>query len=220
MLKLNKSLPALLASAMALVLSSHAFAEVPSAELKVAGKIAPPACTVAGANNGDYDYGTVSPAFISPGTKTYTMPATTQTWTVTCDAPTFLTFQVIDNEAATASTSSTINFGLGNINDTGKIGYYTVTMSKPLVDGARSYAFATMPGASDLNGTDSKTIDSSKVMGWAATTAAKSPQHAGKVFVADLTVQPYLAGSTDMNGAPTENVPLNGSLTLNYAFGL
>jgi hypothetical protein len=200
--------------------ATAAFAEPPSAELKVAGKIAPPACTVASANNGVYDYGTVSPSLINPGTTTYTMPATTQTWTVTCDAPTFLTFQVVDNEAATASAPSTVNFGLGNINDTGKIGYYTVTMSKPLVDGTQSYAFAAAPGASDTTGASSKTIDSSKVMGWTTTATAKGVQHAGEVFVADLTVQPHLAGSTTMNGAPTENVPLNGSLTLNYAFGL
>jgi type 1 fimbria pilin len=83
-----------LASLM-LISASAVMADAPTAELKVAGKVAVPGCTIAQSAGGTYDYGSISPTLVKASATT-ALTAQTQTWTVTCDAQTFLSFRVID----------------------------------------------------------------------------------------------------------------------------
>ncbi|MBR8655920.1 DUF1120 domain-containing protein [Achromobacter sp. Marseille-Q0513] len=202
-----------LATSLFGALPAHAAA--PSASLYVRGSIGVPGCNVSTANDGVYDFGRIASSLIKPGTATTTLDSMEKSWTVSCDAQTFLGFTVIDNRSGTASLDRVNNFGLGNVNETGKIGYYTVQMKDGAVDGKSSYLYAT-PGTSST-ASPSVYLGTNAQLGWAA---GSNTQKAGKVFTATLAVTPTLAGSTTMGGPITDEVSLDGSLTLNFAFGL
>jgi hypothetical protein len=207
-----------LASLM-LISASAVMADAPTAELKVAGKVAVPGCTVAQSEGGTYDYGSISSTLVKPSATT-ALTSQTQTWTVTCDAQTFLSFRVIDNQSASTAGNGTSQFGLGNVNSTGKVGYYTVTLGGAKVDNATAYSYAAAPGSTTVTSAATANVYNTLAHGWAATIGAGAAQKAGKVFAMDMTVTPTLASSATMGGPITDKVPLDGSLTINYSFGL
>ncbi|HFO2533870.1 TPA: hypothetical protein ACHJX8_004409 [Yersinia enterocolitica] len=55
------------------------------------------------------------------------------------------------------------------------------------------------------------------MFGWAETATT---QKAGKLFTADMVVNPTLAGTTTMGGPVTENANIDGSITMQFAFGI
>ncbi len=203
-----------LSTASALLLAmANAYAAPPVAELKVIGTLTVPTCNVASGQDGVYDIGKVSATMVKP-TAVTPLTALNKTWTVTCDAETYLNFKPVDNRADTASAGSTTNFGLGMVNETGKIGYYNVTMKNASVDGVDTSVFTSANTA--VASAASVTVNSANRNGWSVSTAQKS----GKVFVADLEVAPTLASSASMNGSITEDTDIDGSLTLNFAYGI
>ena len=207
-------------SALALA-TAAAHAAPPTAELKVIGSIDVPGCTVAApGGDGVYDFDVISPTLIKPGTTHTALTALKKNWVVTCDAETFLTFSVVDNRAASVSTPSATNFGLGDVNLTGKIGYYTVVMSAPTIDGMDSTAFRAVIGSGSPWASTSTSLYSTHEMGWSTGSAWSAVLKSGKVFAADLEVQPHLGGTTTMGGTVKDDVTLDGSLTMNFAFGL
>lgn len=204
----------LAAVSAALVGATVAHAAPPTADLKVTGKLAVPGCTVTTANDGAYDFERISAAMIKPGTTGTPLSPISQPWTITCDALTFMSFSVIDNRAATSAAAGATFFGLGAVNGTGKLGSYTVQLENPTVDGTKSNTYAT--SGTTFTGATTAYLGTNTKHGW----ASGNTQLAGKVFSADLKVTPTLAGTTTMNGPVTDTVDLDGSLTLNFAFGL
>jgi len=207
----------LIAVALALGASSAYAAPITPAELKVTGTLDVPACTVTATDDGIYNYGDLSPTDIRPGTAVHVLDAISKPWNINCEGDTYLTFKVVDNAAASRAIVASENFGLGNVNGTGRLGFFTVTMRNPRVDGTNSRVFATTttavaPAASVLVRQDNHT------MGWADPSLAI--QRIGRNFDVDLDVVATLAGSNAMNGPITDDVPLAGSLTLNFAYGL
>lgn len=186
-----------------------------AADLTVKGTIAVPGCTVSSDMSGVYDYGPISSSLIQPGTTTTALVPMGNKWTASCSAQTSLTFTVIDNRASSASVVAPTNFGLGNVNGTGKLGYYTVTLSSPTVDGQAVSTFATT-GAT-FTAVSSTPLSTDKKFGWAS---GNNVLRTGKVFGAMLAVTPNLGGTTTMGGALSNGANLDGSLTLNFAFGL
>ncbi|MBP6115596.1 MAG: DUF1120 domain-containing protein [Neisseriaceae bacterium] len=193
---------------------SNAQAAAPTAELKVTGTLTVPTCSVASAEDGVYNIGKVSGTLVSATANTK-LAEMNKTWTITCDAETYLNFKPVDNRAATASATGTANFGLGNVNTTGKIGFYNVTMKNGLVDGKTTTLFSAP--ATSFTASSSVTVDAANRNGWAA---GNSTQKSGRVFVADLAVTPTLANTTTMGGAITDDTDIDGSLTLNFAYGI
>lgn len=205
--------------AMALALSTGAVhaARIDSSELKVTGSLEVPACTVTAGDDGSYSYGTLNPSDIRPGTAVNTLAVLTKPWKISCEGDTYLTFKVIDNAEATRSVVAVENFGLGSVNGTGKIGYYTVNMRNPKVNGVASGLFSTNTTAI-ARASSVLLRQNDYVTGWSQ--AGANVQQIGKLFEADLDVTAVLAGTQTMNGAITDDVPLAGSLTLNFAYGL
>jgi hypothetical protein len=195
-----------------------AHAAAPTADLTVKGTIGAPTCTVTTSNNGIYDFGRIAGTTIKAGTDTTSLAAISQPWTVTCDAATYLTFGAVDNRATSASSTATGSFGLGNVNGTGKLGYYTVTMNTPTVDGAAAYTYYTNEKTITGAAASARVYGGAYKNGWTA--SGTNTQKAGSVFGANLSVTPTLAGTTTMNGTVTDDTSLDGSLTLNFAFGL
>ncbi|SEB04315.1 DUF1120 domain-containing protein [Paraburkholderia sartisoli] len=121
--------------------SCGAFA-VESVDLKITGTIVPPSCTPTLSGGGTVDFGRIpaaslsATAFKNAGTKTTTL-------NLTCDAPTRVALQIIDDRSGTTvpGLMSTINgylttdpaqFGLGSVS--GKnIGSYTMFLQTPNV---------------------------------------------------------------------------------------
>ncbi len=206
--------PFLISSAIVLFTSAHAFAAAPTAELKVTGKLEVPGCTLTVEDEGAYDFGTISPTMVQAGATHTMLTPLAKTWNVACTGKTYLTYQVIDNRAASSSTVDTFNFGLGNVNETGKLGYYRVVMSKATVDEKVSSVFGTNSKA--INSTPTVILNTGYTMGW----SSGATLLAGQNFAALFEVHPQLGGTTTMNGPITDNAALDGSLTMNFSFGL
>ncbi|WP_439889895.1 DUF1120 domain-containing protein [Ralstonia sp. 25C] len=206
----------LVALAALTLAAATAHAAAPTAELKVKGTIDVPNCTVAAADSGVYDFGSISPTRIQPGTAHTALTPISKVWTVTCDAETYLTYTVTDNRSTSLSTVGANNFGMGKVNGTGNIGYYQVNLSNPTVDSAVTTIFGTTGTSVISASTGALNTTAGYKQGWSVGTAQKS----GKVFGLTLAVAPYLGGTTTMNGAITDKIDLDGSVTLTYAFGL
>ncbi|WP_392431231.1 DUF1120 domain-containing protein [Yersinia sp. HM-2024] len=200
-----------------IILSVAAQAAPPSAELKVKGKLGVPSCTVIAPDGGIYNVGEISASQVKSGTAVTALPSITKNWTVTCDSLTYLSLTSTDNRKASVSDNSIHNFGLGFVNGTGKLGFYRTTMSNATVDGVSSLLYYIDANNVLQGGHTLETLTNNFRFGWSenATTVK-----AGKVFSADFTVIPTLAGSTTMGGAITENINIDGSATMNFSFGI
>lgn len=214
-MKLNLMHFSTLASFM--LVMAGAYAAPPTADLMVKGKLVVPICQINATNDGVYNLGKV-PATMVQASGNTELASMTKTWTITCDAETYLNFSHTDNRANSASTVSEPNFGLGNVNGNGKIGFYNVSATNASVDGDATQMFHSQDGTITSNnvGAVRRLYDGWR-MGWAAT---PTTQKSGKVFVADLVVTPTLASSAVMNGAITDDTNIDGSLTLHFAFGI
>lgn len=197
------------------VFSGLASADTPTSDMTVIGTLTVPTCTVDAADQGIYDVGKVSPTLLS-ATAVTTLTAISKVWTVTCDANTFMNFTPTDNRAASVSNQGTNNFGLGEVNETGKIGYYTVMASNATVDGETSRLFTT--NTTSFNAATTAQLTPGSKTGWSLTSA--NTQSSGKVFTVDLAVTPVLASTATMGGAITDDVDIDGSATLNFAYGI
>ncbi len=201
-----------------LMLSMATQATTPSTVLKVKGNMGVPSCIVNAPDGGIYNVGKVSSTKIKAGTVVTELAPIRKTWTVICDGVTYLSLTSHDNRIASISDVTGIhNFGLGFVNGTGKIGFYRTTMSNAKVDGASSFLYFIDASNALQGGHSLETLRNNYRFGWAEnTTTAK----AGKIFSADFTVTPTLAGASTMGGPITENINIDGSLTMNFAFGI
>lgn len=204
-----------IASAISLIMSAASVqAAPPTAELKVKGDLTVPVCTVAATGDGTYDLGKLSSTLIKASANTSLTPII-QSWTVTCDADTYLVFKPADNRDGTSSDSAATSFGLGMVNDTGKVGFYQTTINKATVDGQNSSVFSSNSATFAIG--SSALLTKGVNAGWAS---AANTLKSGKIFAVDISVQPYLASSASMKGAITDEVKVDGSMTLNFAYGI
>ncbi|AJX35747.1 DUF1120 domain-containing protein [Burkholderia oklahomensis] len=212
----------LLALSIAMLGTTAAHAAAPAQDLIVKGTIDVPACTVVAADNGVYDYGKISPTLIKSGTTTTPLTKMEKAWTVSCDAETYMSFKVTDNRSDSASSGDNTAFGLGKVNETGKLGYYSVTMQDAQVDGKKAQVYATQNAALTGTGVIALSQKLNKLPnythGWANESA--KTQMAGKNFTANMVVEAVLGGTETMGGALKDAVELDGSATLTFAFGL
>ncbi|WP_145490684.1 DUF1120 domain-containing protein [Yersinia rohdei] len=195
--------------------SNVANAEVPTAELKVIGTLTVPSCTIVAPDEGVYDFGRLSASLVKSGTATTPITAQTKTWTVNCDADTYLNFTPVDNRVASSSSLAASAFGLGNVNNTGKIGFYTAQITQGTVDSKASNLFTT--ATNEISSAPAEDLMPGRRTGWAS---AANTQSSGKVFTANISVRPILGGTTTMGGPITEDVKIDGSMTMNFAFGI
>lgn len=213
-------LSALAASLVLMTVGAQA-AQAPTAELRVAGTLDVPPCTVDIEGNGVYDYTDLSPDDINPGTTEKKLDTLTKRLMVLCEGETYLTYSVTDNEPESQSAAGNDKFGLGKVNDKGPIGYYNVRMKNPQVDDNSTTVRGFATAANIVGQNASRDIIVRKdgfVFGWLHPT--QIVQQIGRRFEADMEVTAFLAGSGTMGGPITDDVPLHGSMTLNFAYGL
>lgn len=193
-----------------------AMAAAMSSELSVKGQMAVPACQVSLKNDGVFDLGKISNGVIDTANPT-SMKEIVSALHVECEAETFLNFSAIDNRAGTASSAESTSFGLGNVNDTGKLGYYKMRLAAATVDNVSSSVYSAHKGSTSLSSAPLVFVDKDKVTGWAT---SDNLQASGKNFQAVLFVIPVLASSKEMAGPITDSTKLDGSATLNFSYAL
>lgn len=132
---------------LASLLVSGAALSAPVANLKIAGDIKPPTCTVNGATQSDviFDYGRISPSLI-PISSVYRYPASVATnkITIECDAKTYLTFVGTDTykntELNVSENMGTAWFHLvDNVNTNKALGAAYFVWDNVRVDGNEAY---------------------------------------------------------------------------------
>lgn len=119
-----------LAASVLLLHSATTFA-ASSVDLTVKGLIVPSACTPSLSGGGVIDHGKVSAKDLNPTYGT-AIGVHTLSLTVNCDAPIQFALHPIDNRAGSGTSS---DFGLGFINETQKLGHFSLTWRKALADG-------------------------------------------------------------------------------------
>ncbi|HEX7816692.1 hypothetical protein [Dyella sp.] len=220
---MKKKYYALLAATLGAVTFGSAFAAAPTASIKLSGTLSPPNCTVVMADDGEFGIGKISPTLIKPD-KVAVLDPVEKELVVTCDASTYLTFSVIDNEKSSSALSHKSAFGEGFVNGSGKLGYYQVLMSDAKVSLSSgspeipARAFMATAGAITPGDRIYLSGDAGDVTGWAD--ASKNEMIAAQLFKAKFTLTPTLASAKDMKGAITDDAAIAGSLTLNFKFGL
>lgn len=130
---MNKHLIAV-ASALLITGTAPAFA-ASTVDLTVKGIITPNACTPGLSSGGVIDHGKMSAKDLNTDRVT-ALPTASLQMTVSCDAPVLFAIKATDNRLSSGSGNF---FGLGLINGTQKLGYYSLDLGSftnpPVADG-------------------------------------------------------------------------------------
>ena len=196
-----------------MIISGSALASAPNSELTVSGTIKTPSCTVTSSNSGTYEFGQISASTL--GRSETALPPVTQTYTVVCDASTYLTFKTVDNRSNSVSSPSATKFGLGR-NVDGYVGYYTGKVKNATVDGDKSKVMRSQNTSFVANDEVDLTNNPAEVIGWAE---SNNVLKLGTSFAADVEITPYLSKASEF-GDIVGDVQLDGSATMNFAFGI
>lgn len=208
---MKKQLIALTALSYLIFGFNAANAKVPTAELTVKGQVSPPGCIVMAPDGGVYNVGEIAGHTVKPSALTV-LPSITKNWSVICDAETYVSVTGSDNRAGSSTSGG--RYGLGFVNGAGKIGDYGVYFSNAKVDGTAKYFRKQEEAAAAIL---SLSIGPLNGLSWVHANAKKAP---GKVFSADIEVMPRLGSVADMKGPITENVKIDGSMTLSIIIGI
>lgn len=208
---MKKQLIALTALSYLIFGFNAANAKAPTAELTVKGQVSPPGCIIMAPDGGVYNVGEIAGHTVKPSALTV-LPSITKNWSVICDAETYVSVTGSDNRAGSSTSGG--RYGLGFVNGAGKIGDYGVYFSTAKVDGTAKYFRKQEEAAAAIL---SLSIGPLNGLSWVHANATKAP---GKVFSADIEVMPRLGSVADMKGPITENVKIDGSMTLSIIIGI
>ncbi|HFG9645220.1 TPA: DUF1120 domain-containing protein [Yersinia enterocolitica] len=208
---MKKQLIALTALSYLIFGFNAANAKAPTAELTVKGQVSPPGCIVMAPDGGVYNVGEIAGHTVKPSALTV-LPSITKNWSVICDAETYVSVTGSDNRAGSSTPGG--RYGLGFVNGAGKIGDYGVYFLNAKVDGTAKYFRKQEEAAAAIL---SLSIGPLNGLSWVHANATKAP---GKVFSADIEVMPRLGSVADMKGPITENVKIDGSMTLSIIIGI
>lgn len=197
-------------AASALLLHSAATFAASSVDLTVKGLIVPSACTPSLSGGGVIDHGKISAKDLNPDNPT-SIGNHTLVMAVNCDAAIQFALHSIDNRASSSITS---NYGLGFINDTQKLGGYSLTLANPIAeDGVVVQAIA----SNDQGNTWFKETfwDPGLYMSVAAMDDDSQPM-AVKDLRVDLQVNTFIMGTAGLD--LSNEVTIDGSATLEVKY--
>ncbi|OPB33709.1 DUF1120 domain-containing protein [Pseudomonas fluorescens] len=197
-------------AASALLLHSAATFAASSVDLTVKGLIVPSACTPSLSGGGVIDHGKISAKDLNPDNPTV-IGNHTLVMAVNCDAAIQFAVHSIDNRASSAITS---NYGLGFVNDTQKLGGYSLTLANPIAEDG----VVVQPIASNDQGNTwfKETFwDPGLYMSVAAMGDDSQPL-AVKDLLVDLQVQTFIMGTAGMD--LSNEVTIDGSATLEVKY--
>jgi hypothetical protein len=207
-----KTTVSLLTAALLITGASSAFAA--STDLTVKGLITPSACTPNLANGGVVDYAKISASDLNQITDT---PIGTQTLqvTVNCDASALFAISAIDNRIGTASTAANVYFGLGLINETEKLGGYSLRFQDPIAESPVNTLHSQDDGAT-WSRSKAGLFAPGYWMGFGSETAGGWAPDALQNLTANLVVDAFIARTDSLT--LTDEVKLDGSVTLQIEY--
>jgi len=193
-----------------LLLAGH-LAAAPTSELRVTGEVQHPGCVVISPKGGSYDFGALERESAAKG-EVVALPAMTQAWRVRCDGAAYLAVTPMDNRMMTVSTPAETHFGLGTTSEGAALGYFQLGVTNARVDGSR--AMLKTAHGEVLSSQGKALLSTGKRVEWRM---VNDVRRGAKDYAMDITVTPYLAlGNID----PASSAELDGSVTLNFDFGL
>lgn len=207
---ITTAIPLLLLGSMAANAASS------STEFKVSGELnSKSLCDVIAGNGGVIELGKIQASAvreIETG-----LPSTIMDFEIKCSEKTQVSFQLIDNKAGTSGRDGPQNYGLGYINGTGKLGFYTMLAYEGSVDGIQQNLFSSETPTSASSSSPSVTITQGMYHGWVHYNTAVA---SGNNFKLKFMINPSLSSKDKMNGPLTEGAQLDGSATMNLLYGI
>ncbi|NVZ68978.1 DUF1120 domain-containing protein [Pseudomonas costantinii] len=206
---MNKSLNPLIAGLL-LAASTSAFA-ASSVDLTVVGLITPSACEPTLSNGGSVDYGKISAKDLS-ATQPTLLDAQTVQITVTCDAATLMALEGKDNREGSDFNNDFMEFGLGLVNGTEKLGAMTLSLQTPVADGVTARTIGSDDGG--LTWFVERNLMRNNIVSVAdATTMAPMPV---QLFTSQLSIQPRIAPTSQLT--LNNEVAIDGSVTVTVRY--
>lgn len=199
-----------LATTALLIASAHTFA-ASSVDLTVKGLITPSACTPALSGGGTVDYGKISAKDLNVDRAT-SLPLQILQFNVTCDAATLMAMEAKDNREGSDNNNDFMEFGLGLINGTEKLGNMTLRLIRPVADGVPITTVASYDDGVTWN------FDSNLMRGYLLAPAAVGTNTPLPVqqWTSDLYVAPQIAKTSELT--LTNEVAIDGSVTLTVRY--
>ncbi|WP_272570717.1 hypothetical protein [Providencia sp. PROV267] len=176
--------------------------------------VTPPSCEIIPPNNGNYQFSQLHAHYFKLN-KVTALPELKQTWQVMCNTPINLFLKIIDNRHDSSRMDDESYFGLGNVNGSGKIGDYRLTLSHANVDNEKAELFL----SENLSGTrrSAITVKKNRIYGWLT---GESHIASGKLFSVDITVSPKLNSLKETHGPIVNGAELDGNAELIFSFGI
>ena len=199
-----------LTAATLLLGSAHVLA-ASSVDLTVKGLITPSACTPTLSNGGAVDYGKISAKDLKVDQQTFLDSQTVQ-FTVTCDAATLMAMEAKDNREGSDANNDEMEFGLGLINGTDKLGGMELRMLNPVADSVPVATIGSYDGGVTW-GTERNLMRNNLI---APAVAGVNTPIPVQLWTADLNVMPFIAKTSGLT--LTNEVAIDGSVTLTVRY--
>ncbi|MGB7645371.1 MAG: DUF1120 domain-containing protein [Pseudomonas fluorescens] len=195
-----------LATTALLIASAHTFA-ASSVDLTVKGLITPSACTPALSGGGTVDYGKISAKDLKADQQTF-LPTQIVQFSVTCDAATLMAMEAKDNREGSDANNDFMEFGLGLINGTQKLGGMSLRLLSSVADGVPVRTVGSYDNGVTW-GSESYLMRGNLIA--PAPTGIDLPTPVQQ-WAADLRVMPFIAKTSGLD--LTNEAPIDGSVTL------
>lgn len=200
-----------LSTALLLGSISSAFA-ASTVELTVKGLITPSACTPS-LSNAVIDHGKISAKDIDQDRgKVFNNILTMR---VNCDAQTLFALRGIDNRAASSSLPK-VGYGLGLINDTQKIGYYTFEVREANADDTPVMPLESIDDGISWSDIDGAVWQQANLAGFGDRASGQWSPVAIKDLSSELHVQTRIAPARDLD--LSNEVLIDGSATIEVKY--
>ncbi|OYU07850.1 MAG: hypothetical protein CFE47_08990 [Pseudomonas sp. PGPPP1] len=206
---MNNHLKPLIATLL-LAGSASAFA-ASSVDLTVKGLITPSACEPTLSNGGSVDYGKISAKDLNAATPTF-LDAQSVQLTVTCDAATLMALESKDNREGSDYNNDLMEFGLGLINGTEKLGAMTLRVRSPVADGIAARTIGSDDGGSTWF-VERYLMRNILLSVADATTVTPMPV---QLLTSELDIQPVIAPTSQLT--LNNEVAIDGSVTVTVRY--
>lgn len=198
-------------SATLLLLGSANVLAASSVDLTVKGLITPSACTPTLSGGGTVDYGKISAKDLNVDKPTDLPPQTLQ-FNVTCDAATLIAMEAKDNREGSDSNNDEMEFGLGLINGTEKLGNMTLRLLSTVADGTPVNTVGSYDGG--VTWGSNRNLERTNILA-PATSGVNAPIPV-ELWTADLYIAPQIAKTSGLT--LTNEVKIDGSVTLTVRY--
>lgn len=198
-------------SAALLLLGSANVLAASSVDLTVKGLITPSACTPTLSSGGTVDYGKISAKDLNVDKPT-DLAAQTLQFTVTCDAATLMAMEAKDNREGSDSNNDEMEFGLGLINGTEKLGNMTLRLLSSVADGTPVSTVSSYDGG--VTWMSGSNLERNNLLA-PATSGVNAPIPV-QLWNADLYISPQIAKTSDLT--LTNEAAIDGSVTLTVTY--